>query len=77
MYIVKGFPIGCSIGGYFFHRFGSITTFKLLSGAALVTCVIQITVNLLINYWTKKDVKDRSYSKVDIKDNVEEDTTTM
>lgn len=77
-FIVLGLPIGSSIGGYLFNHFGSITTFKMLSGAALVTCVIQIIVNLLINRWAKiGETKDRKYSKVEVKDNIEEDTTTM
>lgn len=78
MHIVLGLPIGSSIGGYFFNHYGSITTFKLLSGTAFVICVIQIIVNLLINRWTESgETKDRIYSKVDVKNNADEDTTTM
>lgn len=77
MYIILGLPIGCSIGGYLFKHFGSITTFKLLSGAAFVTCMIQIMANFLMNRRTKiEEVMDRAYSKVDMKD-VAEETTTM
>lgn len=77
MFIVLGLPIGCSVGGYLFDRFGSITTFKLISGIALLTCMIQVTANLLVNRWAKNDeLKDR-YSKVEIKDDAGEDTTAI
>jgi len=42
-------PIGNFLGGYSFNRFGSILSFKLLSGVALTVCVVQVIVVQLTN----------------------------
>lgn len=58
-----------------FGRFGSITSFRLLSGIALIICIIQIMVNFVINRFIKnKDVKDE-YDKVKPEDVVEYNVT--
>ncbi|XP_026806833.1 major facilitator superfamily domain-containing protein 6-B-like isoform X1 [Rhopalosiphum maidis] len=71
-----GAPIGSFVGGYMFKHIGSIDSFRLLSVVAFFTCIIQITVNYLINRLTiNEDPKD-IYSKVETKDdNLEEDLT--
>ncbi|XP_026813025.1 major facilitator superfamily domain-containing protein 6-A-like [Rhopalosiphum maidis] len=57
-----GAPIGSLSGGYLFNRFGSITSFKLLSGVALAICIIQTIVNQLINRILKNDSVKREES---------------
>jgi len=47
--------MGSFLGGYVFDRYGSIVSFNILSGAALVIYVIQITVNQLINRFSKNE----------------------
>uniref|UniRef100_A0A2S2PG69 Major facilitator superfamily domain-containing protein 6-B n=1 Tax=Schizaphis graminum TaxID=13262 RepID=A0A2S2PG69_SCHGA len=71
-----GAPIGSFVGGYMFKHIGSIDSFRLLGIVAFFTCIIQITVNYLINRLTiNEDPKD-IYSKVETKDdNLEEDLT--
>jgi len=73
---VLGAPIGSFVGGYMFKHIGSIDSFRLLGVVAFFTCIIQITVNYLINRLTiNEDPKD-IYSKVETKDdNLEEDLT--
>ncbi|VVC36477.1 Major facilitator superfamily domain,Major facilitator superfamily associated domain [Cinara cedri] len=48
-----GSPIGSFVGGYLFNRFGSIFSYKILSGVALTTCVSQIVINQLTNRLSK------------------------
>ncbi|CAI6371734.1 unnamed protein product [Macrosiphum euphorbiae] len=50
-----GVPMGSFLGGYVFDRYGSIDSFKILSGVALVICVIQFTVTQLINRFSKNE----------------------
>jgi len=53
------FVLGASIGnifaGYLFDRFGSIISFKFLSGFVLGICITQATVNHLINRFSAED----------------------
>lgn len=53
MYCFIGSPIGNCIGGFSFEHIGSITTFKILSGIALATCIIQMVVNQILNRFLK------------------------
>jgi len=63
MYFVLGAPVGSFVGGHIFFRFGSITSFKMLSGTALAICIIQTTVNLLMNRYSKdKNFKENASS---------------
>ncbi|CAI6371832.1 unnamed protein product [Macrosiphum euphorbiae] len=48
-----GTPIGSLIGGYMFQIIGSISSFKLLSVLVLITCIVQIIVNQMINRFSK------------------------
>ncbi|XP_022182048.1 major facilitator superfamily domain-containing protein 6-A-like isoform X2 [Myzus persicae] len=58
-----GAPVGSFVGGYMFDRFGSITSFKFLSGTALAICIAQTTVNSLLNRYSKdKHVKENASS---------------
>ncbi|XP_022177883.1 major facilitator superfamily domain-containing protein 6-like [Myzus persicae] len=60
-----GVPMGSFLGGFMFDRFGFIVSFKILSGAVLAICVIQITVNQLINRFSKNEnvnEEDESYT---------------
>eukprot|EP00102_Acyrthosiphon_pisum_P005260 XP_001949714.2 PREDICTED: major facilitator superfamily domain-containing protein 6-like [Acyrthosiphon pisum] len=50
-----GSPIGCFVGGFLFNRFGSITSFKLLSLFALSVCFTQTIANQLINRFSKNN----------------------
>lgn len=57
--------MGSFLGGFMFDRFGFIVSFKILSGAVLAICVIQITVNQLINRFSKNEnvnEEDESYT---------------
>jgi len=72
---VLGTPIGSSVGGYLFNHFGSIISYKLLSGFALAVCISQIMVEKLINRFSKNDtvkveVSGSSYFTVDPKTSV-------
>ncbi|XP_022179023.1 major facilitator superfamily domain-containing protein 6-like isoform X2 [Myzus persicae] len=44
-----GTPIGSFVGGYMFKMIGSIASFKILSVLVLITCIVQIIVNQMIN----------------------------
>ncbi|VVC33508.1 Hypothetical protein CINCED_3A015748 [Cinara cedri] len=48
-----GVPIGSFVGGYLFNRFGSIFSFKILSGMAVTSCVLHIVVTQLTNRLSK------------------------
>jgi len=50
---VLGTPIGSLVGGYMFQIIGSISSFKLLSVLLLITCIVQIIVNQVINRFSK------------------------
>jgi len=52
-HFVLGTPIGSLVGGYMFQIIGSISAFKLLSVLVLITCVVQIIVNQMINRFSK------------------------
>ncbi|CAI6363531.1 unnamed protein product [Macrosiphum euphorbiae] len=54
-----GEPVGSLVGGQLFDRFGSITSFKILSGTALVVCITQTIVNSLIN----RNSKDKNFKE--------------
>jgi len=74
---VLGVPFGSIVGGYSFKTIGSITTFKVLSVVAGITCVTQFVVNSWINRLAKnEDVKD-VYNKVDTKDDAIEESDIM
>ena len=69
---ILGVPIGSFIGGYLFNHFGSITSYKCISGFALAVCIYQMTIQKLINRFSKNDtVKEEvscsSYFTVDPK----------
>jgi len=69
---VLGTPVGSLVGGYMFQIIGSISSFKLLSVLVLITCIVQIIVNQMINRFSKnKNIKttsrrDQSNVSVDI-----------
>ncbi|CAI6360488.1 unnamed protein product [Macrosiphum euphorbiae] len=50
-----GAPIGSFIGGHLFNHFGSITSYKFISGFALALCIFQMMVQQLINRFSKND----------------------
>lgn len=51
-----------------FKNIGSIASFKLLTVIAIITCISQIIINYLINYFAEnKDVND-IYGKVETED---------
>eukprot|EP00102_Acyrthosiphon_pisum_P007046 XP_003241276.1 PREDICTED: uncharacterized protein LOC100573501 [Acyrthosiphon pisum] len=57
-----GTPIGSFVGGYMFQIIGSISSFKLLSVLVLITCIVQIIVNLMINRFSKnRNIKTTSH----------------
>lgn len=65
LFFLGGF-VGSSVGGYIFDRFGSITSFKIVSGTALVICIAQTTVNWLMNRYSKdKHFKENASSTDD------------
>jgi len=51
---VLGSPVGSFIGGYMFKIIGSISSFKILSVLVLITCIVQIIVNQMIDRFSKK-----------------------
>ncbi|XP_060874398.1 major facilitator superfamily domain-containing protein 6-B-like [Metopolophium dirhodum] len=58
-----GAPVGSFVGGHIFDRFGSITSFKILSGTALAICITHTTVHLLMNRYSKdKNFKENASS---------------
>lgn len=50
---VLGSPVGSIIGGYMFKIIGSISSFKILSVLVLLTCIVQIIVNQMIDRFSK------------------------
>lgn len=45
--------MGSFVGGFMVDRFGSITSYAIVSGVAFSICIIQIIVNQLINRYSK------------------------
>lgn len=61
-FFILGAPIGSSVGGYLFSRFGSSTSFKYLSCFALAVCITQSIVNQLINHFSKNEKDEEEVS---------------
>lgn len=59
-----GIPLGSFVGGFMFDRFGSITSYAIVSGVAFSICIIQIIVNQLINRYSK-DINFKKNRTVD------------
>jgi len=58
---ILGTPIGSLVGGYMFQTIGSISSFKLLSVLVLITGIVQIVVNHMINRFSKnRNIKTTS-----------------
>jgi MFS family permease len=48
-----GNSVGSFVGGYMFKIIGSISSFKILSVFVLITCIVQIIVNQMIDRFSK------------------------
>lgn len=64
--MILGLPSGSLVGGYLFHEFGSIISFKIIGCIALTTCIAHIIVNQLINTFSNdKNIKQEQSHKVE------------
>ncbi|VVC36470.1 Major facilitator superfamily domain,Major facilitator superfamily associated domain [Cinara cedri] len=78
-----GAPIGSFTGGNMFKNLGSIQSFRLLTGLALVVCISQVSVNFLLNCRHRPSDngattnKDCAYNLVETKDTAEDTIPTL